>query len=321
MPRRSKPKAASGVIRKPLSATRARIRSTNASYGVCAQRLVEVLDDRDRDAGRLEPFEPLARVEQERRRRPHQDLVGMVVEGDDRRPGVARRRLARRGARAGRRGRGAARRRRRRRRRPDRATARSSSTPWTTCIAAVRRPGRRRAGRRDEDLVRREPAAVGRGDRDEPARRRRAAGSARRRPGRPPAGRTNWPRATAAVSSSVSVTTGKASSPVSSGRRSGSRPAGLSAAAARTSSSGDGVVERERARRGPGQRAEVGRAPDAPRRGRAPSARTYVPAEHVDVEDGDRAVRVGAVPRHEVERVDRDLARRQLDGLAGRAIA
>ena len=90
---RSNPNAASGVIRKPVSATRARIRSTKASYGVSRSGLVERLDDGDRDAGRPEPLEPLAGVEQERRRLPHQDLVGVVVEGDDRRSGVARRRL------------------------------------------------------------------------------------------------------------------------------------------------------------------------------------------------------------------------------------
>ena len=39
------------------------------------QGVVEVLDDRDRHAGRREPLEPFLGIEQERRRRPRQDLV------------------------------------------------------------------------------------------------------------------------------------------------------------------------------------------------------------------------------------------------------
>ncbi len=54
-----------------------------------AQRLVEVLDDRDRHPGGLETGQPLLRVDEQRRRGSGQDLVGMVVEGDDRRTGPA----------------------------------------------------------------------------------------------------------------------------------------------------------------------------------------------------------------------------------------
>ena len=42
-----------------------------------------------RHAGRVEPLEPLVGVDQQRRRAPGQDLVGVVVEGDDGRRGAA----------------------------------------------------------------------------------------------------------------------------------------------------------------------------------------------------------------------------------------
>src|SRR6476646_4165448 len=71
----------------------------------------------------------------------------------------------------------------------------------------------------------------------------RAPSGARRRyrspgPGRPAAGRTNWPRAIAATSSADRTTIGKPSRPVSSGRSSGTSPAGPSSAAVRITSSG-----------------------------------------------------------------------------------
>ena len=66
------------------------MRSTNDVVGSLPQRLVEVLDDRDLDARGGESFEPFAGVEQEGRRGAPQDLVRMVIEGDDGRPGVAR---------------------------------------------------------------------------------------------------------------------------------------------------------------------------------------------------------------------------------------
>ena len=76
VPRRSNPNAASGVIRKPASSTRARIAPDERVVGRLAQRLVEVLDDRDRDAGRGEALEALVRVEQERRRRARRTSSG-----------------------------------------------------------------------------------------------------------------------------------------------------------------------------------------------------------------------------------------------------
>ena len=75
------------------------------------------------------------------------------------------------------------------------------------------------------------------------------------------------------------------------------------------------AVERERTGGGPGQRAEVGSAAEA--RPEVPGERADVgPGRAGDVDDRDRPVRVGVVPGHEVERVDRDLARRELDRLA-----
>ena len=94
VPRRSKPNAASGVIRKPL---RRDPRADPLDEDVVrrrAQRGIEVLDDGHLDAGRLESLEPLDRVEQERRRLPDEDLVGMMVEGDDGRSRGAGRGLA-----------------------------------------------------------------------------------------------------------------------------------------------------------------------------------------------------------------------------------
>ena len=187
--------------------------------------------------GRLEPLEPLAGIEQEGRRRPHQDLVGMVVEGDDRRPGAARRGFGHEMLEQV--------------RVPemhpvedadddeDRAELRAklvdalddvhrglSRRGWPAIRPGRRRPCRARAARPS-------PRRSRRGRRPD-----RAGGSALRACGRPPAGRTNWPRAIAATSSVVSVTTGNASRPRSIGRRSGRRPAGPSIAAARISSSG-----------------------------------------------------------------------------------
>ena len=54
------------------------------------ERGVEVLDDDDLDAGRAEQPEPLLGVEQERRRRAEDHLVGVGVERDDGRAGVVR---------------------------------------------------------------------------------------------------------------------------------------------------------------------------------------------------------------------------------------
>ena len=53
-----------------------------------------MLDDRDLDAGRLEQVEALPGVTQQWRRRARDDLVGVVVEGEDGRPGRATLRLA-----------------------------------------------------------------------------------------------------------------------------------------------------------------------------------------------------------------------------------
>jgi len=61
--------------------------------GRLAQRGIEGLDDGHVDAGRGESFEALGRVEQEWRRMAGQHLVGMVVEGDHRRPRPSCRRL------------------------------------------------------------------------------------------------------------------------------------------------------------------------------------------------------------------------------------
>jgi hypothetical protein len=52
-----------------------------------------VLDDGDLDAGLLEPFEPFDRVEQEGRCGADENLVGMMVEGDDGRSRAADGRL------------------------------------------------------------------------------------------------------------------------------------------------------------------------------------------------------------------------------------
>ena len=166
VPRRSNPNAASGVIRKPLRATRARIRSTNASYGVSRSAWSKCWTTVTSTPGRFETLEPLVRVEQERRRLPHQDLVGVVVEGDDRRPGATGRRLGDEVVEQvcvaameavedadddeGRTELGA-----------------SASMPWTTSIG-VRRRAAAAAGR-DEDLVRGETSRSTRGDRHERA--------------------------------------------------------------------------------------------------------------------------------------------------------
>ena len=192
----------------------------------------------------------------------------MVIEGDDGRPRVARAASA------------------------TRCSSRyawprciPSNTPTTTKIGprpgAARRSLRRRASRVSRPApaagsgatktlsgASRPPAAVAMATR---SRRHRAADSAR--PGRAgrPAGRTNWPRATAATSSAVSVTTGNASSPVSSGWSTGRRPSGLSAAAARMSSSGRAVSSVNGPRRGPGQRRRGRRRSRAARRGRVPA--------------------------------------------------
>ena len=76
-----------------MSSPASRVRAPDAlDEGVVGgppHRLVEVLDDGHLDAALGQPRQALPGVEQERRRRPGQDLVGMVVEGDDRRPGVA----------------------------------------------------------------------------------------------------------------------------------------------------------------------------------------------------------------------------------------
>ena len=57
------------------------------------QRFVEVLDDGHRHAGRFEAHEPLVGVDEEWRRSPGQDLVRVVVEGDDGRLCATGRRL------------------------------------------------------------------------------------------------------------------------------------------------------------------------------------------------------------------------------------
>ena len=106
------------------------------------QGVVEMLDDRDRQPGRLEPFESFLRIEEQGRRRAAQDLVGMMVERDHGRRRTARGGLGSRGGRGGRRGPGACRRRRRPRRRPAPARDASASMPSTTSIRAVSRSGR-----------------------------------------------------------------------------------------------------------------------------------------------------------------------------------
>ena len=240
----------------------------------------------------------------------------MMVEGDDGRRAHGAPQPRSRGGRGGRRGRGACRRRRRPRRRPDRAPAGAHRCP--------RRPPSRRsgdrdgrpAGRRDEHLVGREPAGLSRSrsrrgrrpapgagsDRPDPAGRRPVArtGRARSPRPRPPSGRRP----------------GKASSPVSSGRRSGTRPAGPSAAADRITSSGvapSSVNGPEAVRVSAPRYAAL---PRPPPRSRA-SARTYVPAEQATSTTAIGRSGVGGIPGHEVERVDRDLPARELDGLAG----
>ena len=52
-----------------------------------------MLDHGHLDAGRLEALETLGRIEQQRRRLSDQDLIGVVIEGDDGRSRGARRRL------------------------------------------------------------------------------------------------------------------------------------------------------------------------------------------------------------------------------------
>ena len=113
----------------------------------------------------------------------------MMVEGDDRRPGGARRRLADEVLEQV--------------RVPEmhavedaddderRAELGSEGIDPVDDVHRARRQadrGRPPRGRRHEDLVRCEPAAGRGGDGDEPARRRRAAGSARPASGRPAAG-------------------------------------------------------------------------------------------------------------------------------------
>src|SRR4029079_19549960 len=79
---------------------------------------------------------------------------------------------------------------------------------------------------------------------------------------------------------------------------------------------GAGTVQRERAARGSHQRAEVGLRADI--RAEIAGQRADVGAggaEHLD--DGDRAVGIGAIPLDEVEPLELDLPRRGVDALAG----
>ena len=75
-------------MRKPVSPRPRPDARDEGVVGRPAQRLVEVLHDRDGDAVALEPGQPLLRVAQEGRRGAGQDLVRVVVEGQDGRSGV-----------------------------------------------------------------------------------------------------------------------------------------------------------------------------------------------------------------------------------------
>ena len=240
----------------------------------------------------------------------------MLVEGDDRRSGVAR--LGRRD-----------------KVRPAGSACprcRPSKTPTTTKTGPswrpelIDRPGRRASAasgdgdgcrRGDEHLVGRKAAARRRRDRDERRRRRRGGDSGRPvRAGRRPGGRTGRVRPRLPRRPSAS-TTGKASRPVSSGRSSGRRPVGPSAAAARISSSGvaSSIVNGPDA--GPGQRAEVRRTPDALAEvaGEGPDVRA---GRTRDIDDRDRPVRVRRRPTTTRSRAWIVTSRGgELDGLAG----
>ena len=144
-----------------------------------------------------------------------------------------------------------------------------------------------------------------------------AAGSGPRAgPAGPPAGRTYWPRATAASSTSVNSMTGKASRPSSIGRRSGTMPSGPSAAAARMSSSG---VAAARSNGPDAMRVRAPRyaaLPTASPRSRA-IARTYVPAEQATSTIAIGRSAIGRVPVGHGQLVERHLALGQDDRLTG----
>ena len=97
--------------------------------------------------------------------------------------------------------------------------------------------------------------------------------------------------------------------------RNGSRPAGDFGGRGPDLVQRGRVVDRERARGGPGQRTEIGRAPKRRPRSRA-RARTYVPAEQATSTTAIGRSGSARIPRNEVETVDRDLALGQLDRLA-----
>ena len=108
------------------------------------------------------------------------------------------------------------------------------------------------------------------GDRDELCRGRSAGRGSGRRRATPATGRTNWPRAMRGDLGRRSTANLRQRVEPGVDRRAAAaaRRSGPPAAAARMSSSAIACVERERAARRPGERAEVGARCRRPRRGR-----------------------------------------------------
>ena len=76
-------------MRKPARSTREPIAPTNASYGVRRTASSKCWTTVTATPAAVEELQALGRMEQERRRRSADDLVGMVVEGDHRGASVA----------------------------------------------------------------------------------------------------------------------------------------------------------------------------------------------------------------------------------------
>ena len=87
VPRRSKPNAASGVMSNPASEVPRLDRGDERVVWRPSHGVVEMLDDGDPHARRGQPLEALIRVDQQRRRRPGQDLIRMRIECDHGRTG------------------------------------------------------------------------------------------------------------------------------------------------------------------------------------------------------------------------------------------
>src|SRR5690349_10121336 len=76
------PERGVGGHEKPREVRSATYRGEEIVVGRVAHRVIEVLDDRDVDAGVGQASDPLVGMEQERRSGTREDLVRMVVEGD-----------------------------------------------------------------------------------------------------------------------------------------------------------------------------------------------------------------------------------------------